>query len=42
MVVTHDRALAARAAQRLVLDRGRITSAPTPGTGATGERAAGP
>ena len=31
MVVTHDRALAARADQQLVLDRGRITSAPTPG-----------
>jgi putative ABC transport system ATP-binding protein len=30
MLVTHDRTLAARAAQQLVLDRGRITSVPTP------------
>jgi putative ABC transport system ATP-binding protein len=29
MVVTHDRALAGRAAQQLVLDRGKITSTPT-------------
>ncbi len=35
MVVTHDRALAARASQRLALDRGGITSADTAGTGST-------
>ena len=39
LVVTHDRQLADRAAQQLTLDRGRITSAPTP---AVGPSAAGP
>jgi len=33
MVVTHDRALAGRATQQLVLDRGRITSTATTGAG---------
>ena len=36
LVVTHDRALAGRAAQQLTLDRGRITSTPTATVGPSG------
>ena len=38
LVVTHDRALAGRAAQQLTLDRGRITSTPTATVGPSGSR----